>query len=609
MILEHEPVQARPYRPPGQEKRRTRPKPPRLRGVGIVLLLTLAVIGGFHIVERTHLVRFETLPATATVGIETPHVTLGDRALLWQGQHAATVKAEGHRPLRVEFRAHPDSPRVVRVELEPLPGKLRVSVQPGVAGEVWLDGKRAGTTGETVGDLSPGSHALQVRAQGFETHRQTVEVEGFGRQTDIEIALREAVPEEAAGLDSLMITSTPPGADILIDGLFRGRTPKQIQTSPGSQAEVALLLPGHRPHRQVLTLRPGAQSHGATLTPRTGIVELWPHPANAKILVDGNVTLQRQLHLPQRAHEIEVSAPGYVTGTYEILPHPDAPMQLFAVLQSKAQAAQTRRRKYERDLDLTFVSFRPRESFEIATTRRRIPVRLTRPFAIMDQEVGNALYLRYRAGHDSGQALGKRLNRPSQPVVRLSWTEAALFANWLSEQAGISPFYRVRDGQVGGFDANSIGYRLPSEAEWVWLTRSAKRYPWGDFLPPPDRFANLADASASDVVKPVLEGYDDGHAVSADIGSFAPSARGLYDLPGNVAEWVHDVFLDKLQISSREEAERVNPLGEAQGRHYVIRGFGWRDAKRKDLSLANRRYGRESRDDVGFRLAYYLHAP
>jgi len=167
----------------------------------------------------------------------------------------------------------------------------------------------------------------------------------------------------------------------------------------------------------------------------------------------------------------------------------------------------------------------------------------------------------------------------------------------------------VRDGRVEGFDANATGYRLPSEAEWVWLTRSEKRYAWGDFMPPPNRFGNLADASAADIVQPVLKGYNDRHAVSADAGSFPPSARGLYDLPGNVAEWMHDVFLNKLRISARPEAERINPLGEASGRYYVIRGFGWRDSGRKELSLSNRRYDRDPKDDVGFRLAYYLDSP
>jgi len=605
VILDHEPVQARSYQPPKRKRRRDRSSPPRFRGAWLVVfLLVLLTAGAWYVTEQVQFIDFETDPVEASVHLESPHMMVGGQVLLWRGRHIANVTAEGYHPRQVEFEAGRDAPRTVPVTLDPLPGKLRVSTTPEAEGEVRVDGKRAGGIGETLEDLSPGRHVVQVGAEGFEMHRQTVEIEGYGRLTEIEISLQKIVTPAL-----LAVSSTPEAADILIDGVWRGRTPKQVALTPDTEVEVALLLPGHAPNRQTLKLKSGRQSHAATLIPRTGVLELWPTPANATIRVDGQVELRRQLRLPQQAHTIEVSAPGYVPKKYVIVPHPDAPKQLFAVLQSQAKVEYSRRQKHERDLGLAFIEFQPRGSFEITTTRRRIPVRLTRPFSIMDREVTNALYQRYQAGHDSGKVFGKRLDRPSQPVVRISWADAALFANWMSEQAGVSPFYRVRDGRIEGFDANATGYRLPSEAEWVWLTRSEKRYAWGDFMPPPDRFGNLADASAADIVQPVLEEYNDGHAVSADVGSFPSSAQGLYDLPGNVAEWMHDVFLDKLRISARPEPERVNPLGEASGRYYVIRGFGWRDSGRKELSLSNRRYDRDPRDDVGFRLAYYLGSP
>ena len=605
MILDHEPVQARPYQPPKGKRRRERSSPPRFRGTGLVLfLLVLLTAGAWYVTEQVQFIDFETDPAEAAVQIESPHVMVGGQTLLWRGRHAANVTAEGYHSRRVEFEAGRDAPRTVRVALEPLPGRLRVSTVPETEGKVRVDGEHAGRIGETLEGLSPGRHVVQVSAEGFEMRRQAVEIEGYGRLTEIEVPLKKVAKPAL-----LAISSTPEAADILIDGIWRGRAPKRVTLAPGTEVEVALLLPGHAPNRQTLKLKAGRQNHAATLAPRTGALELWPTPANATVRIDGRVELHRQLRLPQQAHTIDVSAPGYMSRKYVVVPHPDAPKQLFAVLQSQAKIEHSRRQGHERDLGLAFIEFRPRESFEITTTRRRIPVRLTRPFAIMDREVTNALYQRYQAGHDSKEVFGKRLNRPSQPVVRVGWTDAALFANWMSEQAGVPPFYRVRDGRVEGFDAKATGYRLPSEAEWVWLTRSEKRYAWGDFMPPPNRFGNLADASAADIVQPVLEEYNDGSAVSADVGSFPPSARGLYDLPGNVAEWMHDVFLDKLRISARPETERVNPLGEASGRHYVIRGFGWRDSGRKELSLSNRRYDRNPKDDVGFRLAYYLEAP
>ncbi len=604
MILDHEPISTRPYRPPGERAPRKRPPRLRLRRIAAATLALAALAGSAWLVaERIHLVGFETDPIEATARVEGPHVMVGEKALLWSGRHVVDVSAEGHRSRRVEFEAE-TARGVVRVTLDPLPGKLRVSTTPETDGEVLVDGERAGKVGETLEGLAPGIHVARVRAEGFEEARRTVEVEGYGRLTEIEIPLSEVVAPA-----TLAVASAPEGADILIDGAWKGRAPKRFRFAPGAEVEVVVALPGHVPNSRTLKLASGPREHAVTLTPRDGSLDLRPNPANATVRVNGRIETRRQLRLPQKAHVIEVSAPDYLPGKYTVTPHPEEPKILSAVLRSRTEAERDRRSKRERDLGLVFVEFRPYESFEIATTRRRVPVRLTRPFAIMDKEVTNELFLKFRSAHESGEVLGERLDRASQPVARVSWADAALFANWMSERAGIAPFYRTRDGKVEGFDSSATGYRLPSEAEWVWLTRSERRYAWGDFLPPPNRFGNLADASATAIVQPTLEGYDDGHAASAEVGSFPPSRRGLYDLPGNVAEWVHDVFLERLRISAGRELERVNPLGEASGPHHVIRGFGWRDASRKELSLTHRRYGRGPRDDVGFRLAHYLEAP
>ncbi len=592
-------LRPRPYRPPAA--RAPRRAPWRLLGWSLLALLLAG--GALHLWQSVHAVRFELEPAAAAVAVAGPHLAYAGRVWVWSGEHEAEAAAPGHRPLALRWTS--PGTDAVRARLEPLPGLLAVTTAPEVAAELRIGGARRGELPGAAVELPAGRYALEVRAAGYEPRSEEVDVAGFGERTEVHLELKklEAPPPPAV----LALDSRPPGADLLVDGEYLGRAPQRLQRPPGGAIEVTALLPGYAPARATLALESGEQRRALKLEPRLGAVELRPVPAAAVVRIDGRPEARRQLRLPQRAHAVEISAAGYVTQTLTVTPHPDAPRLVEVKLVSAARALQDRRRARERELGLAFAEFRPGgEEFALTTTRRRLPLRLTRPFAVLDREVSNALYRKFRSAHDSGSFQGHSLNGDRQPAARVSWDDAARFANWLSREAGAPEFYRERGGKIEGFRAGAAGYRLPSEAEWVWLTRAPGRYAWGDGLPPPARYGNFADRSAAGLLAPVLERYDDGAAASAPVGSYRAEARGLYDLSGNVAEWVHDVFEDSLRLQAPPEAARADPLGAAGGRFRVIRGAGWRDGAQRELSRGLRRYGRGGRDDVGFRLAYYL---
>jgi formylglycine-generating enzyme required for sulfatase activity len=99
----------------------------------------------------------------------------------------------------------------------------------------------------------------------------------------------------------------------------------------------------------------------------------------------------------------------------------------------------------------------------------------------------------------------------------------------------------------------------------------------------------------------VIPGYDDGYAVTAPVGSFAPAPGGWYDLGGNVAEWTHDLYT--VQPASATAA--VDPMAGGAGALHAIRGSSWRSAAVTELRLAYRDYGDGKRNDLGFRIARY----
>jgi formylglycine-generating enzyme required for sulfatase activity len=163
----------------------------------------------------------------------------------------------------------------------------------------------------------------------------------------------------------------------------------------------------------------------------------------------------------------------------------------------------------------------------------------------------------------------------------------------------------VRDGKLAGVQPLSKGYRLPTEAEWSRAARYAGagplKFPWGPSLPAPAKAGNFADESARPLVPVVLQGYEDRYPVSAPVGSFAPNALGLFDLGGNVAEWVHDVY----SIPPPEVPLERDPTGPPPGELHVILGSGYLHGSVSELRLAYRDYGLKPRPDVGFRIARY----
>ncbi|MFN0076438.1 MAG: formylglycine-generating enzyme family protein [Prosthecobacter sp.] len=143
---------------------------------------------------------------------------------------------------------------------------------------------------------------------------------------------------------------------------------------------------------------------------------------------------------------------------------------------------------------------------------------------------------------------------PEHPVVGVNLQDAVAFCNWLTETE--------REKQLIN---SSQAYRLPTPDEWdaaVGLARGRKKvaltaedrmlddriYPWGQEWPPPSKTANFADGE--------IPGYSDGYAYTAPVGSFAPSAEGIYDLAGNVWEWTQPMEI------------RAQPNG-------ILRGGSW----------------------------------
>lgn len=219
-------------------------------------------------------------------------------------------------------------------------------------------------------------------------------------------------------------------------------------------------------------------------------------------------------------------------------------------------------------------------------------------FFLAPYETTQADYERLMGANPSANA------GPALPVESVTWYDAVAYCNALSEEAGLSPAYAI-DGTSVIWDLSASGYRLPTEAEWEYACRAGTTTP----------FNTQTSIGADDEANyygtypyGIEENYFSQGALETkpgvyrqapvEPGSFAPNAWGLFDMHGNVAEWVWDYY------GPYDEAAPADPTGASTGTLRVNRGGGWNDFA-KSLRSAYRAAlpADGSSPSVGFRVA------
>ena len=477
-----------------------------------------------------------------------------------------------------------------------------------------IDGQSAETTATGVEVLS-GEHELTLSAPGFIPLSLPLRIVAG---VDQDLGPVTLTPADA----TLTLESTPPGAGVTVDGAFAGLTPLVLPLSPGDRHAINLTKAGYRGASLSLTLTRGeAVSRALTLQPELGEVRFAIEPAAAEVLVNGQRvgSGSQNLSLPAVQQRIAVQLKGYAPFETEVLPKPGLPQQISVTLLTEAAARKaamtpTITTPLGQTLILVDPSVETQNPFTMGASRRdpgrranevEHPVELRRAFYLASTETTNAQFRQYEATHDSGLIESYSLDRDHQPVAGISWQQAASFCNWLSRLEGLPPFYRENQGIIIGFNPSSTGYRLPSEAEWAFSARVEgdilRRFAWGDDFPPTGVVTNVADNTSALVTGRILNGYTDQFVVSAPVGSFPTNHRGLHDMGGNVAEWVHNGYA----IPSANAELAIDPLGAQRGDNYTIRGGSWALSRLSELRLTFRDYGERGRDDLGFRIARY----
>jgi formylglycine-generating enzyme required for sulfatase activity len=529
---------------------------------------------------------------------------------LTPGTHRIAIQAERYLDWEQEIEIEGGGVEQT-IEVELTPGWSEISVSSAPSGAVIRAGENEMGPTPVTFDLLAGEYPLAAELPGHKIWRGTLVVEANQPMT-----LPEIVLELADG--RLTLKSEPSGARVSLGETLAGETPIDIDLSSGEKHTLTLFKRGYELAARDVQLESGeTRELRVKLAPRFGRVELVVSPPDAQVKIGGkNVEpgSLRLLALPQR---IVVSREGYAPATLNVTPRPGEPQRLevrLLTVEEHERASQKREITTAQGHRLvlvepgSFVMGTPKGEPGRRPNENPVNVELTRPFYIGVHEVTNEKLRAFKPEHRSRAYNGQGLDAPDQPATSVTWVDAVRYCNWLSAREGLPPAYVERAGRWVAARPMGNGYRLPTESEWAWAARFAgenggRRYPWGDDLPPPTGSGNYADRSASSILANTMSAYNDGFAVSAPVGSANPNGAGLYDLGGNVAEWVQDFYTI---YPRRSTGSLRNPMGPQDGAHHVIRGSSWMHWSVTQLRFAYRDYGTEGRVDVGFRIVRYV---
>ena len=491
----------------------------------------------------------------------------------------------------------------LQVDLQLVSGRLNILTNPSGA-KVFLNEKLIGKA-PLESDLNGGVYSLRISADSYVDSIDKFEI----THTELNVKRNYQLARIKA---EIIPKLTPEGGKLIVNGSL-SKGPLFLSTNVDHQ--LIYMKQGYYPSTKEILLTSGQEEEIAfQLKPEFGKVMISSSPP-ATIWINnksyGNSPMT--VSLPAITQQIVFKKKGYRLLSKTIKPTGKFVQKVSAKLLTEYQA-----RLQESPRELTnkegiklklFINpgylkmGAPRSQKGQRANEFQKKIRLTKSFYASIFEITNGQYGKFKP------SLKKSLGADNIPVTSIDWNEAASFCNWLSKNEGLQPFYNIVNERVNGFNKNTDGYRLLSEAEWEWLSRQAGKakqtiFSWGDEMVIPPNAANVSDEGAKGQMKFYVPNYNDGYVSAAPVGSFKKELSGLYDIAGSVSEWVHDIYST---MPPMEDTTSEDPFGAENGPSHVVKGANFRSGSVTVLRPSFREGLTTGRDDVGFRVGRYLY--
>ena len=463
---------------------------------------------------------------------------------------------------------------------------LAISSEPDGA-EIWRNEEKLGSTPLTL-DLPAGTYTLEARKEGYITQAQEVEL-GGGQEKDFErvpsAQTLHFVLERRTG--KVTITTQPNDAKIIIEKVFRANGSYTYE-GPEGTILVQVEKEGYKSQLQSFQVEAGMEKTlNITLEkepPVTGTLHII-NPDKNSVYIDGVFAgWDEEYKKPVQpgSHTVDYKASGKTVSKVEI--------SIKAGQEVVVQKNKPVPTPSDDPNPPPSPSSIPIPEGMVKVERGTYPVgtstvALSCGFLIAKTEVTFAEYDAYCIATGKAKPSDANWGRKEQPVINVSWKEAAAYCNWLSKKEGYAPAYD--ESTWGLLDASGNpttdiasvqGYRLPTEAEWEVAASGGQnrdqvhKFAGNDLI---DKVAWHHGNSGEWVTETIKTFWEEKKVTvmknhhAHPVGKKDPNELGLYDMSGNVYEWCHDWYGEQFPASSSD------PTGPSSGVYRVIRGGSW----------------------------------
>ncbi len=286
---------------------------------------------------------FNSVPSGADVildGVfegETPLVV--DVSTTGNPQHTIQMNLAGYEPWTSSYNGNPAAGEVIPITATLVPsvqfGSIRVSSNPSNAQAV-LDDSKSCYTACTFTEIPVGTHTVSVYYSGYETYYTTVNVQA-GVTTQVSATLSPTVT-----VGSLSVSSSPSGASVYVDNVYRGTTTAVVGNLQAGSHNVLIVKAGYQNWQNSVKVTAGTATYvnaqlDADPTPAYGTVSITSNPPGADVYADGRYVGRTRSDGPlvftqvtPGTHSLTISKAGYqdYTGTGTIVAGHDYPISV-----------------------------------------------------------------------------------------------------------------------------------------------------------------------------------------------------------------------------------------------------------------------------------------